>query len=240
MPTTKDKTEKIQRIASEIVNRKGFVAPIDILLNLGNLAPSSVEDWRKGRVPYLEQVVQANLSKISDYLNCLRRWGTENGLTASRTAYVSSTRRRELLRFSKSGAKHIEELFSTHFVSPTLKKEKLERLQKEFTDPDLLCFIVVTDSACSQCETELPKGSFLFKEKDTALCLPCAKLDHLEFLPSGERKVTLRATKYSEKLVVVVRFNRSSKRYEREGILVTKDAIEQAELECAAAGAVGA
>src|SRR5207247_5174335 len=65
------------------------------------------------------------------------------------------------------------------------------------------------------------------------LCLACARLDVLEYLPAGDIALTRRATKYSGRTAVVVRFSRSRKRYERQGILAEIAAIEKAEQECA-------
>ena len=64
------------------------------------------------------------------------------------------------------------------------------------------------------------------------LCLPCGRLDDLELLPSGDTALTRRATKYSGRVAVVVRFSRSRRRYERQGILVEAAALEKAEQEC--------
>jgi hypothetical protein len=70
-------------------------------------------------------------------------------------------------------------------------------------------------------------------EAGQPLCLPCAHLDDLECLPAGDAALTRRATKYSERTTVVVRFSRSRGRYERQGILVEVAALEKAEQECA-------
>ena len=48
-----------------VVARNGYVSPVDALLAIGWLRPKKVEDWRRGRVPYLEWVVVASLPKIS-------------------------------------------------------------------------------------------------------------------------------------------------------------------------------
>lgn len=53
------------RAAQAALARQRFVSAIDVLLGLGWLAPSHVDQWRQGRVDSLEQVVQANLSKIT-------------------------------------------------------------------------------------------------------------------------------------------------------------------------------
>ena len=51
---------------------------------------------------------------------------------------------------------------------------------------------------------------------------------HLVFLPSGNATLTRRAKKSSPLSAIVLKFNQRRKRYERQGILVTSDAIEQA------------
>jgi hypothetical protein len=66
------------------------------------------------------------------------------------------------------------------------------------------------------------------------LCLTCADLDHLIFLPSGDAALTRRAKQASRLSAVVVRWSRSRKRYERQGILAEEAAIQQAEEQCLA------
>lgn len=66
------------------------------------------------------------------------------------------------------------------------------------------------------------------------MCLACAELDHLVFLPSGDAALTRRARRNSGLSAVVVRFSRSRGRYERQGVLVEQPALEQAEAECLA------
>jgi hypothetical protein len=64
------------------------------------------------------------------------------------------------------------------------------------------------------------------------LCLTCSDLDHLVFLPSGDAALTRRATKESTLSAVVVRWSRSRKRYERQGVLVEEPALALAEEQC--------
>ena len=66
------------------------------------------------------------------------------------------------------------------------------------------------------------------------MCLTCADMDHLIFLPSGDAALTRRAKQASQLSAVVVRWSRSRKRYERQGILAEEAAIEQAEEQCLA------
>jgi hypothetical protein len=54
-------------------------------------------------------------------------------------------------------------------------------------------------------------------------------MDHLVFLPAGDAGLTRRAHRTSELSAVVVRFNHSRKRYERQGLLVESAALAHAE-----------
>ena len=67
-------------------------------------------------------------------------------------------------------------------------------------------------------------------------CLDCADLGHLDYLPAGNSALTRRAKKLSGVSAVVVRWSRSRKRYERQGILAEPEAIEQADSECVTEG----
>jgi hypothetical protein len=96
----------------------------------------------------------------------------------------------------------------------------------------LVVFDILRESKCTDCGKELLSGDFLFMEGKRPLCLTCADLDHLVYLPRGDTALTRRARKHSKLSAVVVRFSRARKRYERQGVLVEESALEQAEAEC--------
>jgi len=96
----------------------------------------------------------------------------------------------------------------------------------------LVVFAILRASQCSQCKTELDQGNFLTLEKGQPLCMTCADLDHLVFLPRGDTALTRRARKHSSLSVVVVKFSRARKRYERQGVLVEEAALDKAQEEC--------
>src|ERR1700692_4799341 len=99
---------------------------------------------------------------------------------------------------------------------------------------DLVVFDILRESKCTDCGKELLGGDFLFMEGERPLCLTCADLDHLVYLPRGDTALTRRARKHSALSAVVVRFSRARKRYERQGVLVEGSALEQAGAECSA------
>jgi hypothetical protein len=89
----------------------------------------------------------------------------------------------------------------------------------------------LNDWTCTGCGGS---GSLLIMEDAGPLCMGCADLDHLVFLPAGDAALSRRARKASRLAAVVVRFSRSRKRYERQGILVEEAALRQAEAQCLA------
>ena len=98
---------------------------------------------------------------------------------------------------------------------------------------ELVEFFVRRDATCADCRRDLPGGAMIALTKGrTPLCLSCADLDHLDYLPRGNAALTRRATRYSRLRAVVVEWSRTRKRYERQGILAEAEAIERAEAEC--------
>ena len=100
---------------------------------------------------------------------------------------------------------------------------------------NLKVFISTRDSHCDECGEDLGRGAWITLVADKgAVCLTCADLDHLVFLPSGDTALTRRSRKHSTLVAVVLKWSRARKRYERQGLLVEKEALEQAERECLA------
>jgi hypothetical protein len=233
-----DKAEELRkrvvRAAEAALAHHHYVSAIDVFMGIGLLAPSNVEFWRKGRLDFLERMIQGNLKKISGAMAMFRAWALDKGLKPSETQYVRSGRGGTVnLRFSKSGDPGIERNYRTHYVSPALSERKQERLAQKLNEPAKpVVFEILRESACSECGAELERGSFLLIEAERPLCLPCARLGDLEYLPAGDTVLTRRSARYSERTAVVVRFSRSRGRYERQGVLVEKAALEKAEQEC--------
>lgn len=96
-------------------------------------------------------------------------------------------------------------------------------------------FISTRESTCDECGEELGRKAWIMLAGDRgALCLACADMDHLVFLPTGNAAVTRRARKHSTLAAVVLKWSQARKRYERQGLLVEDQALEQAEKECLA------
>jgi hypothetical protein len=203
------------------------------------LEPVHFREWQKGNPYYtvLEQHIQCGPAKLDRTYRCFRDWVQRRGLTPMEASYVRSTRREaEPLRLTLDGDPEREQFFRTRYAPADLPAPKAQKLRDKIQKaPDLVVFeLTSAASACAECGVEMLKGALLFMERDQPLCLSCADLDGLEFLPSGDAAMSRRARKHSSLAAVVVRFSRARKRYERQGLLVTPEALARAEQECAA------
>lgn len=224
--------QRVAHAAEAALQDHGYVAAVDVLVAMGWLQPVHRDHWQQGRVPCLERVVQAGPGKVSAAMRALPGWARQQGLQPSETAYVARTRDRRTLRFSASGDPSIERAYRTHWVSPALSDaERARVVEQAGRPPDPVVVSPLKDWTCATCGGT---GDLLLMEDDAPLCLTCADLDHLAFLPAGDAALTRRARKASRLSAVVVRFSRPRKRYERQGILVEERALAEAEASCLA------
>jgi hypothetical protein len=110
---------RIERAVAAILASGKVVAPVDVLVRMGLLSPERLEDWRRGRVPYLEAVIHCNLTRLSRLLRILRFHAHDLNLVPSMTTYMRWGKGpKQRLRFTKNGQGKIEEAYSRHFVWP--------------------------------------------------------------------------------------------------------------------------
>lgn len=103
------------------------------------------------------------------------------------------------------------------------------------TKSEIKVFITTREASCDECGEDLGRKAWIVLVEDKgALCLACADLDHLLFLPAGDAALTRRSRKYSTLCAVVLKWSRARRRYERQGLLVEAEALERAEQECLA------
>lgn len=130
MASRKELEGKIPRLAGEYVTKNGFVTAVDLLMALGWLNKKDYEDWRFGRIPYLEKVVGKSLAGITFAMKCFRSWAIKSHLKPSYTSYKKWGKGLRIdLRFSKSGADAVERAYSTHYV--------LQRKERQNPSPNL-------------------------------------------------------------------------------------------------------
>jgi len=108
---------RVVRAVTAILADGKVVAPVDVIVRMGLLDLKRVEDWRRGRVPYLERMINCGLGRLSKLLRILRFHAHDLKLQPSWTAYMRWGKGPKLrLRFTKSGDQNLEEAYATHFV----------------------------------------------------------------------------------------------------------------------------
>lgn len=217
--------------AEQALTRQRFVSPLDVLTGMGWLPAGLVTDWRHGRAPHLEAVAAVSADRLADALEVFRRWVDSRDLRPSEVEYLAATRDRQPLRFTAAGDPELELTYRTHWMPADLPEQQRERLTaRQSKPPDLVVVLPLKAFTCVGCGRT--DADMLMMEEAGPVCLTCADLDHLVFLPAGDAALTRRAKQASQLSAVVVRFSRSRKRYERQGLLVEQAAVEQAEQQC--------
>ena len=116
---------KIYSSMEQQCKKRGYAAPVDVLMDIGVLPKQKYEDWRNGRVDYLERVCTVNLHKLSFIMSQIRAYAREQGLKPSFCYYKQWGVKKKNgkghkpvvpLRFSKSGNAEIEKNYATHYV----------------------------------------------------------------------------------------------------------------------------
>ncbi len=108
---------RVVQAVNQILAKGDVVTPVEVLIRMNLLRPAQVEDWRRGRVPYLERVIMGSLSRLSRLLRILHAHALDRGLKPSYTAYRRRTRGgKRPLRFTKTGDHNLEVAYATHFV----------------------------------------------------------------------------------------------------------------------------
>lgn len=139
-------TAKVRSAVYLQCRNRGFAAPVDVLMEVGYLSKRDYENWRYGRVDYLERVCKANLSKLSLVMREMRSYAAKAGLKPSFCYYKQwGTKKKNgqgrkpviPLRFSKSGDAEIEQRYATHFVDVKRTAQlKADRAAKQVVQPD--------------------------------------------------------------------------------------------------------
>lgn len=115
--------KKTQTLLDKQVKERGYATIVDILLELGYLSKQNYENWRYGRIPYLEKVCTVNLNKLNLILRTAHSYAAKQNYKKSITFYKKYKSKRIIkLRFSASNNEKIEQSYSTHFVSRDIKK----------------------------------------------------------------------------------------------------------------------
>ena len=110
---------RIERAVIDLLAVGKIIRPIDVLVGMGLLDPRKLEAWETGKVPYLERVIDCNLTRLMRLLRILRFYAHDLNLVPTACIHHPTTKgSRKQLRFTKTGAPRLEEAYARHFVWP--------------------------------------------------------------------------------------------------------------------------
>jgi hypothetical protein len=221
---------RVARAAADALADQHYVSTLDVFLRIRWIDGGTVQSWRQGRLDCFEQGLQVNPERIAEAMRLFQSWAHQKGLIPTETSYVARTPARQELRFSKSGDPALERRYRTHWVSGDLPEKKRERLvEKANRAPELVVVMPRNDDwKCHRCGNT---GGLLMMENAGPACLDCVGLGDLEFLYAGNARLTRLAKAKSARHAVVVKWSRTRKRYERQGLLLEPQAVNEAERE---------
>ena len=132
---------KVRSAMYRQTQERGYAAAVDELMEIGYLRKEDYENWRHGRVPYLERVCGVNLSKLSTVLYEMRAYAQDVKLKPSFCFYKQWAVKKKggqgkrpviPLRFTKSGREDMERQYATHFVdSKRVAELKAKRMASQ-------------------------------------------------------------------------------------------------------------
>jgi hypothetical protein len=126
---------RVVRAFAKVLLKSDVVAPVDVLIEMGNLTEKNHDEWRQGKVSYLERVFEGNLSKANRILRIIGLHAHDLNMAPYITQYHHRGKgKKHRLRFSKSENRKIEEAYSKHYhwnQSPEKKQEIIDRAKPE-------------------------------------------------------------------------------------------------------------
>ena len=66
--------KKVNEVAENQRQRRGYIAPVDVLMEIGVLTKQNYEAWRFGKVSYLEKACTCNLNKLTKILKQIYKY----------------------------------------------------------------------------------------------------------------------------------------------------------------------
>lgn len=85
----KDLKKTIKSVMHSLVFEKGYACALDVLMKLEYLSKKDYNDWRFGKIEFLEKVCNINLEKLSTINLTIRKIANEMNLKSFWTGYTT-------------------------------------------------------------------------------------------------------------------------------------------------------
>ncbi|MBC2713674.1 MAG: hypothetical protein HGJ94_22590 [Desulfosarcina sp.] len=127
---------RVVRAFAKVLSKINIVAPVDVLIEMGNLSRKNHDAWRQGKVPYLKRVIEGNLSKADRILRIIGFYAHDLNMIPIITNYHQWGKgKKRPLQFSKSGDRKVEEAYSGHYRWNQSDEKKQAIIDRAMPEP---------------------------------------------------------------------------------------------------------
>lgn len=106
-----------EKAFTKVLAKSDVVATVEVLIEAKILSRTDYEVWRLGRSAFLEKMMAGNLAKANRIMKIIAFHAKELEMLSNTNFYnMWGNDRKELLQFSKSANKRIEDAYSTHYL----------------------------------------------------------------------------------------------------------------------------
>jgi hypothetical protein len=123
---------RVVQAVARILIRSDVVAPVEVLLEMGNLSKKNHDAWLAGHVPYLERVFEGSLSKANRILRIIGFHAHDLSMIPMQVKYrQAGSRTGRELTFSK----RLEEAYSRHYKWNQSQEKKRKAIEDAMSEP---------------------------------------------------------------------------------------------------------
>ncbi len=105
-------TKRVNSAINAVIYRNKQLTYPELFIELGILSAKDFSAWKIGQVPFLEKVVQSNLTKLARIMTAVRRFARENHLERT----ISPQPRKP---YSKTGMNFLETEYRAVYRAPS-------------------------------------------------------------------------------------------------------------------------
>ncbi len=112
---------KVVKAVDEILTDKDVVKTTEVFIKIGMLEKKKMDEWKAGRVPYLEKVLSGSLSKLSRVLSILHFHVHDMNLVPQHNVKKNG---KTVLIYSKSKSPKLEKAYSFEYKNISKSRNK--------------------------------------------------------------------------------------------------------------------
>ena len=132
MSSQKSIQGRVISACEQILRHQPYVSLTEVLKVIGLLQTIHRDSWQKGKIQFLEMMIQGNPNKIIETINCFTEWALNKNLTPVKIiSYARTSGAKRLLQYSEDGDPEIESVFQTYYFSPDLTVQELQQTPRQ-------------------------------------------------------------------------------------------------------------